>query len=301
MLYVLNKNVLKLYYLLVFCIIIFILICFYVTKMNKNSKMEKYIDSEDKTIWIYWDQGWEDAPLICKACLQSWKVYNRNEWNVIQLDRNNIKKYIDMEKLVPTFNDLPLQFKSDVLRINLLQKFNGLWVDATLFCTKPLNTWIGQYDTFFAFSYPSHDRLISSWFLYSKTNNYIVDMICKEINLYCRNKLKPENYFQFHFIITELYRTDKTFRTSWDNVTPKISAKVPQSLKYPSKRTQLSNEAKNHIDKYESPVYKLDHNKDSDEALQSKNANAYSYLMLKHNTLFGGDRIIKTSEKKSDR
>ena len=263
-------------YVFVLLILIFIIVCL----------IRKAIMQENKRkIWIYWDQGWAEAPLVCKYCLESWKLYNEPNWEIIQLDRNNIKDYIDMEERVPTFHQLPLAFKSDVLRINLLQKFNGVWVDATLFCTKPLDEWIKKYNDFFAFSSPSRDRIISSWFLYSKTTNYIVNSICKSVNSYIRNENKtmPENYFQFHYIVGDLYKTDHMFKTQFDAITPKISADIPHTLKYIGKRSFIPTHVKNNINEYKSPMYKLDHNKDSVVAIQSKVMNAYSYLVLKHN------------------
>jgi hypothetical protein len=80
-----------------------------------------------------------------------------------------------------------------------------------------------------------------------------------------------------------LYKSDYVFRTSWDNVTPKIPASIPHKLKYVSKRVELPKDVQDHIDKYLSPVYKLDHHKGSSKASQSRIFNAYSYLLLKHN------------------
>lgn len=31
----------------------------------------------NRNLFIYWEQGWDQAPLICKKCLQSWEKIQR--------------------------------------------------------------------------------------------------------------------------------------------------------------------------------------------------------------------------------
>lgn len=235
-------------------------------------------------LFIYWEQGWDDAPYICKMCLKSWEKYNTSDWNIIKLDRSSIEKYIDITKFVPNFwNVQSIVFRSDILRINLLKIYeNSVWADATTFCTRPLNDWITKYDSFFAFSNPSTDRLIANWFLYSKRSNYIIDKFCEVYNAYWIDKVKPETYFQFHYMFNELYNSDSKFKKQWDNI-DHISANIPHKLKFKERHQEHVPEAlKQHIKTLQSPMYKLDHREKSSNLMEKSKNNVFYFLAHHH-------------------
>jgi hypothetical protein len=144
-----------------------------------------------KTIWIFWMQGFENAPFVVKICLESWQKYNSN-WKVVKLDQENVHEYIsDFELYRP---DRSVAAMSDVLRINLLNKFGGVWVDATLFCTKPLDSWLEIYSRkngFLATDNTIHllndtrkvgTLRIGSYFLVSSKSNYVTKEVCDLVN-----------------------------------------------------------------------------------------------------------------------
>ena len=103
-------------------------------------------------IWILWYQGWNNAPAIVKKCLQSWQyhhsVYN---YNIILLDKYNIPQFIDLSDVIPSEvvrEEVSRAALSDVVRWMLLYKYGGIWVDSTLYCHRPLHTWINlTYDS----------------------------------------------------------------------------------------------------------------------------------------------------------
>ncbi len=51
-----------------------------------------------------------------------------------------------------------------------------MWVDATVYCTRPLDDWIGDYlaTGFLAFKDPGPDRRVSSWFLVAEQGHELV-------------------------------------------------------------------------------------------------------------------------------
>lgn len=242
-----------------------------------------------RNIFIYWEQGWENAPLTCKLCLKSWQKYNPT-WNIIKLDKSNIKRYLDIERLVPTFWEvMPIASRSDILRINLLNKYNGVWVDATLFCTKPLDTWIHRYGPLFAFEFSQNvassiidddKKMLSSWFLYKSRPNYIVTKWAKVYNKYWDKRVKADDYFQFHLIFTNLYKTDVMFKGQWDK-SKRLSNSGPHLLKTAS----LSDAFKQHVDHVMSPVYKLDHSYKTSQRIRSGAPNIVNYLIRRHGLL----------------
>lgn len=238
-------------------------------------------------IWFLWLQGLDNAPLVVGKCYDSWLKHNPN-WQLILLDENNIADHIDLKRN----NGVTDQAFSDILRINILAKHGGVWVDATCFCTNPLDEWLpGHMATgFFAFERPGPDRMISSWFMAAAKYNYIIATYKNKVNAYWAenpgmtffessrwyflNKrlqrcgpqvwfshlvykvLKVYPYFWFHYLFEHIYLRDSQFRAMWDD-TPKLSADGPHKLQFMGLFNQLNEIAKDEVDNKKSPVYKL--------------------------------------------
>jgi hypothetical protein len=117
---------------------------------------------------------------------------------------------------------------SDVVRIALLHRFGGIWVDATVYCLRPLDGWIGHAmaSGFFAFNRPMPDVMLSSWFLAAEPGCYIVDDWHRRVRDYWQGRAERDHYFWFHRLFAEAYGSDTKFRAIWDT-TPKLSADGP--------------------------------------------------------------------------
>jgi hypothetical protein len=237
-----------------------------------------------KIIWLLWLQGYDQAPLVVRKCYESWLKHNPG-WEIIFLDETNLSKYIALKPRHTTDQAL-----SDILRINLLAQYGGIWIDATCFCTKPLDEWLHEFmiSGFFAFDRPAPDRMLSSWFLASYTDNYIVQAYQKAVEAYWDKNpgirffensrwrflktylkgtqvwfdsvvtriLKVYPYFWFHYLFESIYLKDKRVKQLWD-ITPKLSADMPHKLQFAGLFNMLNEEIKTEIDSKLSPVYKL--------------------------------------------
>jgi len=100
------------------------------------------VEEINKTIWLLWFQGWDNAPLLVKQARKSWELHNNN-WNIIYLDNNNLKTYLGNEAdFLLERDDILLATKADYIRLLLLHKYGGVWADANVFCLQPLDNWI---------------------------------------------------------------------------------------------------------------------------------------------------------------
>ncbi|VUD42576.1 hypothetical protein TDB9533_00720 [Thalassocella blandensis] len=120
-----------------------------------------------KKIWMYWHQGEQNAPLLVKKCLASWRLKNP-DWEIELLDADKAKALVDLGEF-DRRDDIGLQMLSDILRIKLLMAHGGVWADASLFCIKPLDEWLPNHvqNGFFAFACKRRDRVMTNWFLAS--------------------------------------------------------------------------------------------------------------------------------------
>lgn len=244
-----------------------------------------------KHLYILWFQGFRQAPPIIKRCLKSWKVHNP-DWTIHTLHNGNLKNYINLDSIVPGIRKrgIGLAGVSDVVRIALMKKYGGVWVDATTFCNQPLNKWLPANikQGFFAFSKPTPKKLVSSWFLYSSKGNYITSKWFRKVKEYWEGRKRMDGYFWFHHLFNKLYDGDKKFQQIWDQV-PKISADGPH---YIQKRGRISREieqsTREHIDHPKSPLYKLIHSLNFKEVV--KKSTPIKYLINKINKIKNPDQ-----------
>ena len=133
-----------------------------------------------------WFQGISEAPHIVQKCLRSWQDKNPS-WEFITLDEKSVLEFVDFERILKENRRLvSKQALSDIIRINLLKKYGGVWVDATCLCLRPLDDWVYSYlkEGFFAFDRPGVDRPIASWFLASTNDCSLTHQYCDEVNRY---------------------------------------------------------------------------------------------------------------------
>ena len=165
------------------------------------------INKIPKKLWIFWDQGWDNAPPLIKKCRDSW-IGKNPDWEVIALDALSVPEYVDIGKY-SFLKEKYIQAYSDILRINLLKEHGGVWIDATVYCGKPLNDWLPSLLSggFFAFSNPEKDILVSCWFLAAEKNSAIVKTWAKLTAGYWDNRANPDAYFWFHYLFEKAIRS----------------------------------------------------------------------------------------------
>lgn len=92
----------------------------------------------DGPIWVFWWQGKKNMPELVKNCILSIQKH-ANKRKVVIIDRNNIDNYFKISSRVLKLqkkNKISMAAFSDIIRFNLLRKYGGLWIDATVFVRK---------------------------------------------------------------------------------------------------------------------------------------------------------------------
>jgi hypothetical protein len=116
-------------------------------------------------IWMYWHDGWENAPDIARLCRQSWIERNPG-YEVHALDYGSLSGFL-RDPLVH-YEATKLNNFANQARLRLLRTHGGVWADATNFCTRPIDPWIADKVSaarLFAFTLPNAERPIATWFL----------------------------------------------------------------------------------------------------------------------------------------
>lgn len=249
-----------------------------------------------KRIWFVWLQGLDHAPNLVHRCLQSWTEKNPS-WTLTVLDYQNLGVYLDLPAIVDVDRaDISIQKIANLIRINLLQKFGGVWVDATCYCCSALDEWLPRYAEagFFVLQSPRADRILSNWFMVSACPHYLTRQVCQEMNRFWqkhhfsnqnnrfgrlvlalgRRRLKKTwrarfwlsgfavrvlgvyPYFIFHYQFEQVVRKDATCRAIWEAI-PYLDAVPAHRVQSLGLYSPIDERAKACIDTLSSPVQKL--------------------------------------------
>ncbi|MGO0572341.1 capsular polysaccharide synthesis protein [Escherichia coli] len=101
--------------------------------LHKTSKKilitncRKYREHIPKTVWMYWHD--ETIPPLVSACIARIKTLNK-EHVVNLVNNNNYKEYLP-ELYFPN-EKISVQLRADIIRLELIYKFGGIWVDASI-------------------------------------------------------------------------------------------------------------------------------------------------------------------------
>jgi len=109
----------------------------YIISKHKTKTINKDIISE-AIIWVFWGQGESSMPLLIRKCHEQLK---RNQNNVRLLTLKNLSDYIDIPQIIldkVKTGQITWAHFSDIVRMTLLSKYGGLWIDATVWVPKKI-------------------------------------------------------------------------------------------------------------------------------------------------------------------
>lgn len=181
-------------------------------------------------VWVCWFQGIENAPHLVQRCYQS-LLDNLHDKEVILITEENMKDYVQLPKFILdkwAIGQITHTHLTDLLRLELLIKYGGLWVDSTVLCTRKIDEIPDYYFNSDLFVYQclkpgrdGHSHINSSWLICAKTNNKVlmaVQHLCYE---YWKEHNALIDYFLIHdfmAIVLEYYPED------WNKIIPSCNS-----------------------------------------------------------------------------
>lgn len=197
-------------------------------KMLRELPDDTAVD-RDKTIWSSWWQGEEKAPRLVKACWNSQRKYAPQGWRHIVITRKNYQQYISLpEDIIKKMERgiIPQALFSDILRLELLIKHGGIWMDATVLCTA------GNYPTtltscpLFLLQYRGSRKQFQgfpNWFISSNRNNKTLKIVRALLYEYWHDYDCVVEYYIFHLFINTIARLE-----------PKVLRRMPYANAWPA-------------------------------------------------------------------
>lgn len=171
-------------------------------------------------IWWCWLQGYDAAPPIVKACFNSHKQLTGYSLEVI--DNANWREYLELPGYIVEKwekKQIPPALFSDLLRLELLIKYGGTWIDSTVLCTgfkefESLSSSSGSSSSpsvqefkkyleadLFLFQYTKQGSIpvsISNWFISAHSNNEVLIVLRDMLYAYWKDFDCVLDYYIFH-------------------------------------------------------------------------------------------------------
>ena len=113
----------------------------------KTIEIEMDTISENSPIWIFWAQGDENLPYPVNLCIQSIKRHSGKR-KVLLLDINSYQDYVSLPDYIEEkfrAGDISYAHFSDILRLALLKKYGGIWIDSTIYMCNDIPNQITDY------------------------------------------------------------------------------------------------------------------------------------------------------------
>ncbi|MBF0760833.1 capsular polysaccharide synthesis protein [Dysgonomonas mossii] len=216
----------------------------YKTQAKLKKKYQYVLDRCDKIdydslpkeqsnkVWVCWLQGMENAPLVVQKCHASLHKYLKDK-EIILLTSNNIQEYITLPLFIMDKWEKGIISNahfSDLIRVELLIRYGGTWIDSTVLCTgSNIPNYILNSNLFFyQLLKPGRDGHclnISNWFISSSTNNKIILILKELLHEYWIKNNSVSDYYIFHMfvgIICEKYPEEEQKITKFCNSIPHI-------------------------------------------------------------------------------
>ncbi len=178
----------------------------------KNIANNLPVESAPKrNAFVYWDSGFTNAPRLVKTCVkQMRKIYGEE---LVELSEETLATYLEPAPQLRRAAQLWPANYSDAIRVGLLARHGGVWLDATVYVSE--NS-VGKYldSNLFVFQY--NGPRIASWFMSAEAGSYQARLLYATMLDYWSRNRKLKNYFLFHDFFEVLYHLDPTFRQEFD-------------------------------------------------------------------------------------
>jgi len=199
----------------------------------KAKTEENLLRVQSKKVWVLWLQGMDNAPDLVKKCYKSLRdnLLNRD---IVLLTENNYHDYVSFPSYIQEKIDSGIITRthfSDLLRLELLEKYGGTWIDATVYCSgNHYPDYLFESDLFvYQCLKPGLDGecySISSWFMTACTNH---PMICLTKHL-LYEYWKKHNSMIDYFLIHDFFEIAlEAYPEEWKKVIPFCNS-VPHML-----------------------------------------------------------------------
>lgn len=191
----------------------------------KNAQQSTYPNKNTMPIWICWWQGKEQMPPLIKLCYKRiCHLAGTHPVHLITLD--NLTQYIKLpSKIMRKFQSGKIRHAhlADLVRLKLLAKYGGLWLDSTIYLTCPIDETIFGRPFYSIKNAPVDNFSVSefrwcSFFMESLPGNPLIVAVEKALETYMLQQTSFIHYLLIDYFIDILYKKNSDIQRLIDDI-----------------------------------------------------------------------------------
>ncbi len=182
---------------IIICLLLILLISFYI---NINTIYLSSHTSIPRIIWSYWDN--DNVPAHVRRIMKEREALcSSANWSVRFLNERSLPEFLDMSQVPQNYDKLIPQHKADWIRLALLKKYGGLWMDCSIILNdldaleRVYQRSINRSAQMTVFTYSSGKTdYIENWFIMAPAGSKVIsdwyDEYCRAIKMEFKNYRK---------------------------------------------------------------------------------------------------------------
>lgn len=146
-----------------------------------------HADTIPRTIWAYWNGS--QPPWLVQRCLDSWAFFNPG-FSIRLLNDGILADYLP--QVPQELQALPVAKRSDWIRLELLHRYGGIWLDASTILTQSLD-WVlkqqqrtqAEFVGYFLDQYTTQPQcpVVENWFMAAPAGSPFIADVRREFSL----------------------------------------------------------------------------------------------------------------------
>lgn len=206
------------------------------TYLNKPHEVKQYFEKCKSTeldskipIWVCWFQGLENMPGLVKECYKNLhQMVDSEVGKIFLITKDNFSDYVKIEpSILKKIEDGKMSYTnlSDLLRVNLLAIYGGMWIDATVYVMHPIGRDLLErpfysqktVNEFYVKRYVTKSRW-ASWMMISSVGEELFKFVAFVMNDYYLKHEALIDYYFIDYVIEIAYTQLRSVQNSIDTV-----------------------------------------------------------------------------------
>lgn len=192
---------------------------------------EQSVQPAEPVLWTCWLQGEDQAPLLVQRCWQSMRKHAEGR-KLIILTQETIPQYVDVPDYIEKKHQegiIPHAHYTDIVRLLLLIKYGGVWIDSTIMMLGKLPEYITDSSLFCFHSDGWGHIELANNFLASHKNHPLLCGMRDILFSYWRKENRLVSYSLFHLCWSIVIHLNPENERLWMEV-PMISSQNEKQL-----------------------------------------------------------------------
>lgn len=170
-------------------------------------------------LFTLWFQGFDDAPPLVQACQRQLRRVSARD--LVRLDDANLAHFAELPASLD-LSRIGTAHRSDLLRLELLARHGGTWLDATVLVRDDFDQALADVMGAGFFAFDKRASTLSNWLMsVDAPGHHAVRLMRAALHTWWEEEPANTPYLVFHHLFAVLLEVDDTLRALWE-ATPTV-------------------------------------------------------------------------------